>query len=171
MLHVDNKEWDDYFTKEKGIAREERYSFCYEKAADIFNEQIRLPDGFSLKEIDKNLLARITGKIVPSFSWNTETEFLKKGKGFCALFGTEIAAVAFTSAVSHDEIDIGIETNEAFRRRGLAVIAAGRMVQYILEQHKTPVWECHTGNIGSRHTAEKIGFHVQKTHPFFKAGT
>lgn len=168
ILQIDNNEWDNYFFQEDGIIREDRYSFYFQKT-DILNKEIILPDGFVMKEIDEILLSKINGNIIPSFSWDSDIEFLNKGKGFCILFGNEIAATVFSSAVSHDEIDIGIETKESFRRCGLAAILARRIVQYILEEHKTPVWECHTGNTVSRHTAEKIGFHVQKTHSFFRS--
>jgi RimJ/RimL family protein N-acetyltransferase len=83
-------------------------------------------------------------------------------------FENEIAATVFSSAVSHDEIDIGIETNEKYRKCGLATILAKRMVQYILEEQKKPVWECHTQNMGSRSVPEKVGFCVKSTHPFFR---
>jgi hypothetical protein len=167
VLQVNNKKWDDFFSKVDGIVREERYSFYFQEK-HFSKEKILLPDGFFLKEIDEKLLPRINGNIVPSFSWDSNIEFLNKGKGFCILFGTDIAATVFSSAVSHDEIDIGIETKEEFRRFGLASILARRMVEYVLEQHKTPTWECFTGNIGSRRTAEKAGFHVQKLNSFFK---
>lgn len=166
ILQINNNELDNYFSKEEGITRSERYSFCF-KNTGYQNEKILLPTGFVLREIDEKLFSRINGNIVPVFSWDSEKEFLNKGKGFCILAGNEIAATAFTAAVSHNEIDIGIETNEAFRRCGLAVIVARRMIQYILEEHKKPAWECHTGNIGSRHTAEKVGFQIQNVHSFF----
>ena len=37
------------------------------------------------------------------------------------------AAVAFSSAVSPEEVDIGVETTEAYRHRGLASYLAYRM--------------------------------------------
>lgn len=168
ILQIDNNEWVNYFVNMDGIIREERYSFCFQETS-FSNEELVLPDGFVMKEIDQILLSKIKGNIIPSFSWDLDIEFLSKGKGFCILFGTEIAATVFSSAVSHDEIDIGIETMEKYRKCGLATILAKRMIQYILEEHKTPVWECHTGNMGSRHVAEKVGFCVKKTHPFFRS--
>ncbi len=32
------------------------------------------------------------------------------------------------------------------------------MIQYCFEQHKRPVWACHSKNIASQKLAEKIGF-------------
>ena len=39
--------------------------------------------------------------------------------------------MAFSAAVSSMEIDIGVETHEDYRRKGLAAILAGRMCEHI----------------------------------------
>ena len=157
---------DAYFLKESGIIRQERHSFRLDPTKDI---SFTVPNGFVLKELDATLLSRLEGNIIPSFSWDSMTKFLKKGKGYCLVHGNEVATVAFSSAVSHDEIDIGIETKEAYRKQGLAAIVAKQMIQYIVEEGKTPTWECYVGNLGSKHTAEKAGFALKKTYCFFKA--
>lgn len=54
-----------------------------------------LPAEFSLREIDKELLNKITGKITPSFSWDNDERFLEKGKGYCVTDGNNAAAWAF----------------------------------------------------------------------------
>lgn len=41
-----------------------------------------MPDGCELKEIDYNLLPKISGNIVLAFSWIASSEFLSRGKGF-----------------------------------------------------------------------------------------
>ena len=167
LLQVYNKDWERYFGKQTGITRAERYCFGFEKTERL-NKETVLADGYVMREIDELLLPRISGNIIPPFSWDSDIDFLHKGKGFCILYGNDIAATAFSSAVSHDEIDIGIETNEKYCKCGLATILAKRMIQYILEERKIPVWECHTKNIGSRSVAEKAGFYLKGMHPFFR---
>ena len=73
------------------------------------------------------------------------------------MHGDTPAAWAFSAAVSDDEIDIGVETLERFRGKGLAAAAASEMIRFSLAAGKKPVWACHAGNIASRKTAEKIG--------------
>ncbi len=70
----------------------------------------------------------------------------------------KVCAVAFSAAVSSDEIDIGVETHEDYRRKGLAVILAGRMCERTLEIKKRPVWAHSISNMGSMNTALKCGF-------------
>ena len=110
------------------------------------------------KEINSELLSEIHGGIVPSLFWESSENFLKKGKGYCILDGGNVAAWAFSAAVSSSEIDIGVETSENYRGRGLAASAAKMMIKYAFDVGKSPVWACHCNNAASKRLAEKIGF-------------
>ena len=85
-------------------------------------------------------------------------QFLKDGFGYVALNQDRVCAVAFSAAVSSDEIDIGVETYEDYRRKGLAAVLADRMCEDIIEIGKKPVWAHSTSNKGSMNTALKCGF-------------
>lgn len=138
-----------------GAVIEER--LFYEFAQDKANEVI-LPDGFEIRQIDAQILPLLDGRIKPSFSWESDESFLKNGVGFCIMHGQTPAAWAFSAAVSDTEIDIGVETLEQYRGKGLAAAAANRMAAYSLSVGKKPVWACHSGNIASQRTAERVGF-------------
>lgn len=129
-----------------------------------------IPEGYELKEIDEELFYRIEGKVVPKNFWSSSEEFLAKGRGYCLINCGEVAAVAFSAAVSSRQVDIGIETKEAHRRKGLAVIASRKMAEYVLSIGKEPVWDCDAANAGSRATAERVGFKVVSQYVYFKAG-
>lgn len=165
-LQINTDELDAYFSQISGIKRLEQYLFCFNKN-HMCQETLTLPKGFELKEIDADLLMRLEGKIIPSFSWKSNEDFLEKGKGFCITYGNEIVSSAFTAAISHIEVDIGIETNKAFRGHGFAKIVAQKMVDYILQEGKLPIWECNTSNLASKAIAETVGFRVLKAHPLF----
>ncbi len=120
-------------------------------------------------EIDEELLSRIEGRVVPLNFWSSSEEFLTKGKGYCLTKNDEVAAVAFSAAVSSRQIDIGIETKESHRRKGLAVIVAKKMAEYVLSIGKEPVWDCDAANAGSRATAERAGFEVVLQYAYYKA--
>lgn len=68
------------------------------------------------------------------------------------------AAWAFSAAISDYEIDIGVETDAQFRRRGFAFDAAAAMCRDIISHGKTPVWACHAANIASQTLAAALGF-------------
>ena len=125
-------------------------------------------DRFRIKPIDRNILSGIEGRIVPSFSWDSNDRFLKRGFGYAALEGETVCAVAFSSAISSFEIDIGVETREAYRKNGLAAAVAGKMCEQIIQMGKAPVWAHGAANLGSMHTALKCGFVKTKVTTLIK---
>ncbi len=145
-----------YFENKDDVVIERRYLFEYE--GDKIVNECDLPTGYELKEMDNELLMKISGTIVPSLFWRNIKDFLAKGKGYCISCGDDIATWAFSAAVSSKEIDIGVETNPKYQRQGLGKIVAKKMVQYTIEQSKKPVWACHYKNNASAKMAEKLGF-------------
>ena len=117
---------------------------------------------FRIERIDEMNLSKIEGRIIPSFSWASPEQLLKEGFGYIALDQGQVCAVSFSAAVSSDEIDIGVETHEDYRKMGLASLLAGRMCDRIVEIGKKPVWAHHAANAGSMHTALALGF--RQTH-------
>ncbi len=145
-----------FFSHKSQLLLDKRYFYAYQgnpASATRF-----LPDGFHISQITNAHLKQIQGNVTPQLFWDSTSAFLQKGKGFCILDGTTIAAWAFSAAVSSHEIDIGVETRSEYRNLGLATIAAEKMIQYCIQQHKRPVWACHARNIGSQTLAEKLGF-------------
>ena len=119
--------------------------------------EISIPEGFTLRSIDSELFDSITGRVPPSLYWDSCEQFRKNGIGFCIMHGNEAASWAFSSAVSSEEVDIGIETAENYRHRGLALAAAAAVIKEILPDRR-PTWTCQRSNLGSARTAEKLGF-------------
>lgn len=119
--------------------------------------EITPPEGCSLRRIDAEIFHAIKGDVVPTLYWKDYEEYSRNGCGVCVMHGNEPASWAFSSAVSGDECDIGIETAEAFRHRGLALAAAAAAIRDILPQ-KRPTWTCQRSNRGSARIAEKLGF-------------
>jgi len=167
VLELNDEQIAAYFREKEDIEEHPRYSLRLKKLQPI--EEI--PEGYELKEIDGNLVSRIEGRVVPLNFWSSPEEFLSKGKGYCLTKDGEVAAVAFSAAVSSRQIDIGIETKEAHRRKGLAVVAAKKMAEYVLNVGKEPVWDCDAANAGSRATAERAGFEVVSEYAYFKVGS
>lgn len=154
MLNDDRAE--AFFRAKDNLVTEHRYLYEYTKTQPDVN--ISLPEGCEIKKLDCEQLSVLRGNIVPALFWDNADNFLKEGEGFCVVKSGDAAAWAFSAAVSSDEIDIGIETNEHYRHQGLAVIAASMMIRYALNSGKKPVWACHYTNIASQKLAEKLGF-------------
>ncbi len=156
LLFTDDERIESYFGSKENFGISKRYFFEYH--ADHTVSIPDLPEGFEIQELDSVLLSRLKGRITPSVFWQNAEMFLSKGKGYCIVNGDAIASWAFTSAVSDREVDIGVETDDAYRHRGFARIAVQTLIRYIMDEQKLPVWACHSHNPASQRLAEKIGF-------------
>ena len=96
-----------YFQKKADVEEHPRYRFRLQDK-ETLDEAV--PEGYELREVDAGLLSKICGTIVPASFWRSEEEFLENGKGYCVMYGDEVASVAFSAAVSSNQVDIGIET-------------------------------------------------------------
>jgi hypothetical protein len=122
-------------------------------------EKPQIPDDrFLTERITADNIGYIQGRIIPSFSWQSADAFLERGFGYLVRKDSEFSAVAFTSAVSPEEVDIGVETAEAHRHHGLASYLAYRMCEEIIQQGRRPVWAHAETNAGSQKTALSVGF-------------
>lgn len=155
LLFVSEQRAADYAGK-PGLLAEERCFFTHPGAQK--HPPLTQDEQAGIREIDRELLGRLTGRITPPFSWSSPPQFLQNGKGFCVMRDGIPASCAFSAAVSHNELDIGIETDPQYRKQGLARLAAQAMIEYAAAQNKTPVWACHAQNGASRSLAEKLGF-------------
>lgn len=153
LITSDDVVKDFFRNKDVVLNSRAEYSYSPHQNTDKTNT-----NGFQIEQIDKENLSRIEGRIIPSFSWKSPEQFLKDGFGYIALDRGRVCAAAFSAAVSSDEIDIGVETHEEYRRKGLAALLAGRMCERIVEIGKRPVWAHSVSNAGSMNTALKCGF-------------
>jgi GNAT superfamily N-acetyltransferase len=119
---------------------------------------IKTPEKYRLRKINKEILPKIFGRVIPSFSWDSAQAFLEGGTGYCLIDGDKFACSSISSFIGNGQIDIGIETNPEYRRQGLGAPTAAAMVRYCLEHGHQPVWGCLQDNVGSALIAKKVGF-------------
>ncbi len=143
------------FFRNKDVLLDFRAEYSYRQHGNAAEKDT---NGFLIEQINRDNLSKITGRIIPSFSWESPEQFLKEGFGYAAFDQGRVCAVSFSAAVSSDEIDIGVETHEDYRKMGLASLLAGRMCDRIVEIGKKPVWAHSISNKGSMNTALKCGF-------------
>ena len=160
ILFTDDEFIINYLSSNPGIETEKRYEYEHDmkSGTEIAREAVERNPDIKIVPINADNIDNIKGRIIPAFSWDSNAAFLEKGLGYVAVDGSRVAAVAFSSAVSSEEIDIGVETDSDYRNRGLAAGVAGKMCEAILELGKKPIWACSTKNEASAKTAERIGF-------------
>ena len=168
ILFVNNRDWNRILveTKRFNIQVAERLRFRFNNNL-LSKKKIAIPVGYHVEEMDENIINRLSGHIVPSYSWHTDEAFLHNGKGYCLMEGNNIASNAFSASIGNNSIDIGIETMHDYRMRGLAAPTAYVMVKYCLDNGFEPVWGCSATNIGSCRVAKSIGFEVVDSYPMY----
>ncbi|WP_239646695.1 GNAT family N-acetyltransferase [Bacillus zhangzhouensis] len=99
--------------------------------------------------------------------WGETARFLSKGIGIAILDGEHVASECISIFSSEDRVDLDIWTDEAYRGKGLALLAGQQMVSTCLEKGMTPYWDCDVHNLASVKLAEKLGFQWTKTYRLF----
>jgi RimJ/RimL family protein N-acetyltransferase len=131
-------DWREHIPAEYTIKKVDRAVF--ESASDTFTDTLRDWDDIEQK-------------------WRSVNNFLEKGVSFVALHEGQAVAWCTPDCVADNKIEVGIVTDPAHRRRGLATAVVGATVEHCLDHGFRSVgWHCLTDNVGSWKTAEKVGF-------------
>lgn len=91
---------------------------------------------------------------------------LHEGPLASGIVNGEIVAIANTAALTDRFGEVGVETLEAHRGRGLATAAASLVCRELQRAGRTPRWSTGEHNLASRRIAEKLGFaeHGRETY-------
>jgi RimJ/RimL family protein N-acetyltransferase len=129
-----------------------------------------VPAPLTLRRIDGEMLARpeLHGHHIrrwASGNWGSEAAFLARGFGFALFHDAEPVSWCLADSAVGTRCEIGIHTHPAYRRQGLATVAAAATVAHALAEGYDEVgWHCGEDNRGSQGVAEKVGFAL--THRF-----
>jgi RimJ/RimL family protein N-acetyltransferase len=136
----------------------------------------QLPEGFVMTRVDEALLSGTGLKNIDHVSrwvlgsWQSVDNFMDKGFGFCLLHGAVIASWSVADYVAGKAYEIGIHTDEDYRRRGLATLTVAAAVEHCLARGATEIgWHCWSSNVASAATARKVGFEQTIEHPVYHA--
>jgi len=135
-----------------------------------------VPAGFALRPVDAGLLADphienldyVTEEMVserPSID-----DFLAKSFGTCVLHGSRIVGWCMSEYNTGGRCELGIETADAYQRRGLARAAATATIQQAALRDYTEIgWICDGDNQPSIATAQSLGFQLWHENATFFA--
>lgn len=137
-----------------------RTFFALESVNRINN--VSIPD-YHLHRIDDSLLKstlRNLEYILEEIEscWNSLSQFLSHGFGFCLSHDDEIIAWCTAEYVSRTHCGIGIETLGSYQNKGCATILASSFVDHCQNRGMCPHWDSWTTNLSSMRVAEKVGF-------------
>lgn len=138
-----------------------RRGFKYDAgAAGLEQVGAVLPPDYEIQAIDAALAERIDrerGEHIGLF-WGGYDKFEEGGFGYCAIFGDEIASVAYAAAVSSRYANVSVETAPAHRRKGLSTATSAAFIRHCSDLGILATWDTDEGNAASIALAQKLGF-------------
>lgn len=174
ILHYPHTDWQetvaDLLSPKAPLILDHQLYFRF--AQQKVNWQEQLPSGYKMVRIDKAMLERVSLKNLPYIknwaitSFKTLPEFLDNGFGFGLLKGDEVVSWCLANCISGYRCEIGIHTDEAYRKQGFATLVAAATVEHCLANSLFEIgWHCWSINVASAATAEAVGFIKALEHP------
>ncbi len=174
-LHVAPREWmgrveEVLADKQPMLDWREYYAFRAPRPA----RQVVVPEGFALRATDAEVLAdeRLRNRDDLRHEMCSERhsvkEFLQNSFGFCLVHDDLLVSWCLSEYNTGARCEVGVETHEQYRRRGLGTVTASALVQEALRRGMTEVgWHCWASNVPSSALARATGFEKVVEYPVF----
>lgn len=127
---------------------------------------IPLPEGYSITPRDAELLEGSPDYEMTLDSFGTIENIMQHTLGFVILQAGMVVCEAATGAPTHGRIEIGVNTVEAHRRRGLAAVACAHLIEVCEAQGYTTWWDCAKQNVASTNLARKLGYQHEREYRY-----
>lgn len=132
-----------------------------------FDWRVAVPEGFAIEPISMELIKRPGFVLPPDLKawmeeWGSVDDFLEGGFGFLALDGDRVVSWVVADGIVADRCEIGVFTEEAYRRRRLGAVTTAAAVEHAFSMGLGQVgWHCGAENEASIRTAEWVGFELK----------
>jgi len=123
---------------------------------------------YKIVRTDKEIFNDMKGAVVPMFFWNNAKDFCKYGIGFSLFYDNKLASTAYSAYIHDNYLELGIETVEEYRGKGLAQYVCSALIDYCLQNNFEPVWSCRFENTASYNLAQKLGFEPISKRTYYK---
>jgi GNAT superfamily N-acetyltransferase len=128
--------------------------------------ETKIPAGLRVVPVTPELLAAQPDQAgEAALFYGSPEAFLRHSLGFCVVDGETVASACTGVFVGGGEIEISIHTAEAYRRRGLAYLAAAAFIEASRQRGLNPIWGCWPENLPSMQLARKLGFVEDANQP------
>lgn len=145
-----------------------RKSFTFD-ANSFPNTNIQLSEKYVLRKIDKQIV-EVSPEYGPFYYkeyWDSVSNFLKHGIGYCILYQGDVACECKSIYVGGNRAEIDIQTEKDHRGKGLAFAIAHVFIKKCLKNKITPKWDCDSDNLASQKLAEKLGFQASRAYSIY----
>lgn len=111
-----------------------------------------------VKRMDLAIASRVWGRdhFVDLSEFDSAADFVARGVGYCVEGNGKILAGAYSSLVCSSAIEVSIYVAEDYRRQGMAMLLAARLIEWCLQHGIEPHWDA--ANLESCRLAEKLGY-------------
>jgi len=145
--------------------------YAFKKESKIFNTERlqsyikKLLVEYTIRKIDEEVFNNVKRE-----QWSTDLcsqfssydQYEKLGLGFVITHNGGIICGASSYTVYNEGIEIEIDTKEEYRRKGLALACASKLILECLNRDIYPSWD--SANRESASLAEKLGYHLESEY-------
>lgn len=178
ILTPRNAQWEELIESVLGDRAVRQIRYAIQKEPDCFDPAklsalVRsLPAQYALRQIDRELYGQCLAcdwsrDLVSPYP--TYEEFERLGLGYVVTENAKVVAGASSYARYRGGIEIEIDTNLAYRRRGLATAAGAALILECLRRGWYPSWDAQ--NKTSVALAEKLGYSFSHEYPVYQCGS
>lgn len=171
LMIPQNEEWSSLLEQVWSSRAEQIKRYAIKKEPDIFDEERlqtyiqALPEDYSLYEIDEKLYNKVMTEdwsrdLCSAF--NGYEDYQRNGIGIVVLHQDNPVAGASSYTVYNEGIEIEIDTQKAYRRKGLALACGAKLILECLNRGLYPSWDAY--DMRSVALAEKLGYHLEKEY-------
>jgi hypothetical protein len=159
---------DEDDKKKNKIELNTRVNFKFDRDTYLNFKKSNIKSDYKIVRTDKEIFNAMKGSVVPMHFWSNAEHFCNNGIGFSLFCKNRLASTAFSAYVHDNFLEIGIETFEEFRGKGLAQYSCAELINYCLENNLEPVWSCRLENTGSYLLAQKLGFEPTLNRRYYR---
>jgi GNAT superfamily N-acetyltransferase len=145
-----------------------RANFKFNRDAYLVIKQNMPISNYKIVRTDEEIFNNMKGSVVPMHFWKDAEQFCNHGVGFSLFYDNKLASTAYLAYVHDNYLEIGIETVEEYRGKGLAQYACSALIDYCLENNLEPVWSCRFENTNSYKLAQKLGFEPISKRSYYR---
>lgn len=120
---------------------------------------------YQIQKIDKSIYYKVLEKgWTADFCcfFSTVEQFMEHGMGYVIVHNDEIISGASSYTYCEGSIDITIGTDIEYRRKGLALACASKLILECIDKNIYPRWDAV--DLNSIALAEKLGYHLEKEY-------
>ncbi len=123
---------------------------------------------YMVKRTSSNFFHEIKGSVIPEFFYRDKDQFEREGVAYSVFYKEKPVSTAFAAFIHENKLELGIETHEDFRGKGLAKLACVALIDYCLQNNYEPVWACRAENPSSYYLALSLGFKPIRQISYYK---